>query len=416
MRRIIVGLVVLVALIGVGVAGLQLLGRMQSDQDGRVAQTTISSDTDNQNDSDGDGDSERAPIGLEPAEGTIAPIGEAIGDAVKDGAAEVTDAAKDIAPMPAVETGPFRLSLPIDCDLGNDCYILNYVNAGSEADPRDYTCGSLTYDEHRGTDFRLIDYKQMEDGVNVVAAAPGTVTVVRDGMPDANFKLFGRSAVTDRGRGNVVGVDHGNGIITGYSHLKRGSITVKPGDVVQRGQTLGQVGLSGLTEFPHVHFEVMQNGTFLDPFTGAARHEGCGLSGESMWRDDLMDGLRYPRTLIMRTGFADEPLNRAAVEYELFNRPINADSTGLVYHIYLAGIHPGDGFVAEITDPQGQRFVKSGRRFDTYSQSRLLAVGRQGLNAPLIPGTYTAHFQYYQKNDDGTDTVTLDFTDTVDVQ
>lgn len=327
-----------------------------------------------------------------------------------------TESAMPTASGPA-DGGRFELTLPLDCEIGVDCYAVSFVNAGATSDPRDYACGSLTYSEHRGTDFRVIDMMQMEMGVNVIAAAPGTVVSVRDGMPDANFKLFGRSAVTDRGRGNHVVLRHDNGLLTAYSHLKRGSLAVGPGDTVRRGQLLGQVGLSGLTEFPHIQFEVIDNGIFIDPFTGAARHEGCGFEGEPLWRQDVLAQLPYPRTLVMRTGFADEVLNRAAVEYDLFNPgPVAADSDALVLHVYLAGIQPNDGFVAEIVGPDGESFVKSGRRFDRHIMVRLLAIGRQDLTEALIPGIYTGTFTYFRQNETGEDVEILSLTETVEVR
>jgi|GEM_PF-128349 len=316
------------------------------------------------------------------------------------------------------EDGPLRLSLPLDCAMGVDCYIQSFVNVGAPDDPRDYACGSLTYGEHRGTDFRSFDYTLMEDGIDVIAAAPGTVSIVRDGMPDANFRLFGRSAVTDRGRGNVVILDHDDGTQTAYSHLRRGSIQVSVGDRVARGQALAQMGMSGLTEFPHLHFEVVQNGQdFIDPFTGAVRHSGCGQEGEALWRAETLEQLTYPRTLIMHTGFADEILNRAAVEYGLFNLDgISVDASALVFHVYMAGIQPGDGFVAEITAPDGSRFVKSGREFDDFQMAELLAIGRADLVEPLQPGVYVATFSYFRQDETGQDVEVLNFEDSIRVR
>ncbi len=362
----------------------------------------------------------------QPVTDSIPPLPSDVADSVTPQPATGSDAnsTDDTSlppPLPEMQTtqedGPFRLSLPVDCEIGQDCYILSFVNAGAPEQPRDYTCGPMTYDEHRGTDFRLIDNVQMEEGVSVIAAAAGTVTRIRDSMPDANFKLFGRAAVTKRGRGNFVAIDHGNGFVTSYAHMQRGSITVVPGDEVVRGQVLGTVGMSGLTEFPHVHFEVMKDGLFIDPFTSAARHEGCGINGTSLWRDDIASLLTYPRTLVMRTGFADQVLNRAAVEYSLFNiEPIPTTSTALVFHVYLAGIQPGDGFVAEITDPSGNQFVRSGRRFEDFSMSKLLAIGKQDMAEPLVPGVYTGTFRYFRKDASDTDLQIISLTDTFVVQ
>lgn len=341
---------------------------------------------------------------VDQADDGMTDVMDTVQDTMSDTMSDMQDTAEDtisdVLPdqLAAVEeTGELRFSLPLDCPVyGQDCYILNYVNAGLQSDPRDYTCGSLTYGEHRGTDFRLIDYVQMEQGVRVVAAAPGEVVEVRDGMPDANYRLFGRSAVTDRGLGNWVQIAHGDGTVSIYGHLKRGSVVVGAGDQVVRGQMLGLVGMSGLTEFPHVHFEVNDRGSFLDPFTGGLQHEGCNLDGGTLWRADIEETLRYPRTLIMRQGFADEALNRASVEYALFNEEISRNTDALVFHVYLAGIQPGDAFIAEITGPDGQRFVKSGSTFERYQQSRLLAIGKQDLVEPLATGLYTATFRYFR--------------------
>lgn len=325
---------------------------------------------------------------------------ETVADTMADAGQQVEDVVADTLNNQLAtldESGELRFTLPLDCPVyGQDCYILKYVNAGLVTEPRDYACGSLTDPDHQGTDFRLIDYVEMERGVRVIAAAPGTVVEVKDGMPDANFRLFGRSAVTDRGLGNRVVINHGDGMVTVYGHMKRGSVVVAPGDSVARGQMLGLVGMSGLTEFPHVHFEVNERGSYIDPFTSGLQHEGCELDGETLWHSDVEQMLRYPRTLVMRQGFADEALNRAAVEYALFNQTISRNADALVFHVYLAGIQPGDAFIAEITGPNGERFVKSGSTFDSFQQSRLLAIGKQDLVEPLPAGTYTATFRYYR--------------------
>ena len=53
--------------------------------------------------------------------------------------------------------------------------------------------------------------------------------------------------------------------------MANGSLQVKPGDLVRAGQPLGHVGLSGLTEYPHLHFTIRHQGKIADPFAyGAA--------------------------------------------------------------------------------------------------------------------------------------------------
>ncbi|MDY7001773.1 MAG: M23 family metallopeptidase, partial [Thermodesulfobacteriota bacterium] len=103
------------------------------------------------------------------------------------------------------------LEMPIACVMGKVCSIQNYVDRDPGPGYRDYTCGFLTYDGHKGTDFRVPGLTVMESGVRVLAAAPGIVRAVRDGMADVSVKKIGKEAVKNREAGNAVVVNHGNG-------------------------------------------------------------------------------------------------------------------------------------------------------------------------------------------------------------
>ena len=63
--------------------------------------------------------------------------------------------------------------------------------------------------------------------------------------------------------GNIIEIDHGNGLITRYAHLSKRD--VKVGDVVLSRSKIGAVGSTGQSTGPHLHFEVRQNGTPLNP-------------------------------------------------------------------------------------------------------------------------------------------------------
>jgi murein DD-endopeptidase MepM/ murein hydrolase activator NlpD len=65
------------------------------------------------------------------------------------------------------------------------------------------------------------------------------------------------------GYGNFVAVDHGGGVITRYGHLRR--IDARKDAVVTAGQPIGQVGMTGRTTGPHLHFEVLLDGKPVDP-------------------------------------------------------------------------------------------------------------------------------------------------------
>lgn len=84
-------------------------------------------------------------------------------------------------------------------------------------------------------------------GSVVSAAAPGHV--VQSGW--------------NSGHGRQVVVEHANGWRTGYSHLS--SVLVSDGDWVHAGQAIGLVGNSGRSTGPHLHFEVVKNGEYVDP-------------------------------------------------------------------------------------------------------------------------------------------------------
>lgn len=67
----------------------------------------------------------------------------------------------------------------------------------------------------------------------------------------------------NNGGGLVVVVDHGDGIVTAYNHL--GVISVSVGQAVARGERIASVGCTGNCTGPHVHFEVVVNGTIVNP-------------------------------------------------------------------------------------------------------------------------------------------------------
>ena len=67
----------------------------------------------------------------------------------------------------------------------------------------------------------------------------------------------------DNGYGNIIIIDHQNGVQTWYAHLD--SIGVKAGDAVEKGAVIGRLGSTGYSTGPHLHFEVRENGTPVDP-------------------------------------------------------------------------------------------------------------------------------------------------------
>jgi murein DD-endopeptidase MepM/ murein hydrolase activator NlpD len=95
---------------------------------------------------------------------------------------------------------------------------------------------------HMGLDFPA------EVGTSIVAAAGGVVISATSHHP---------------AYGNVVDIDHGNGLVTRYAHTSK--MLVKAGDLVRRGQAVAQVGNTGRSTGPHLHFEVLVDGVPQNP-------------------------------------------------------------------------------------------------------------------------------------------------------
>lgn len=123
---------------------------------------------------------------------------------------------------------------------------IGYISSlyGRRADPFD---GSPAW--HKGVDFTA------PKGTPVIAVASGVVT-------RAGFQ---------KDYGYIVEVRHSDGYRTRYAHNRE--FTVKPGDIVKKGQVIAKVGSTGRSTGPHVHFEVLQNGRQVDPmaYINAAR-------------------------------------------------------------------------------------------------------------------------------------------------
>jgi murein DD-endopeptidase MepM/ murein hydrolase activator NlpD len=288
----------------------------------------------------------------------------------------------------AEERAPPRFGLPVACNVGRDCFIQNYVDHDPGAGRRDYGCGRLSYDGHKGTDLRLPDYPAMEAGVAVLAAADGVVRAVRDGMEDVNIRGIGRETLGGRDAGNSVVVVHGDGWETQYAHMKRGSIAVKPGEPVRAGQTLGLIGLSGNTEFPHLHFEVRHDGKTVDPFLGPDGVPSCdqpaGMAsgsmgpGGSMWRDPA--AVPYIATALLSAGFAFEKPDAERARQGAYRADaIPAEAPALIVWADAMGMMAGDRIRFRMDAPDGRTLFE---HESTQAKSMVSQFSFAGLRRP----------------------------------
>jgi hypothetical protein len=138
---------------------------------------------------------------------------------------------------------------PFDEALDAGVNIVNYIDHQSGGNIKDYNDGTWSYDGHRGTDICLHNFRQMDRCIRVKAAASGTVVRISVNNFDRN---------TGWGTGspaNLVQIRHSDGTYAFYYHFMKNSVTVKLGEYVLQGQTIGYVGSSGNSTDAHLHFE-----------------------------------------------------------------------------------------------------------------------------------------------------------------
>ncbi len=270
-----------------------------------------------------------------------------------------------------------------------ECFVLLYPDRDSSSGFTDYRCGNLSYDGHTGTDFAVADEAKMRSGVTVRAAAPGRVLRMRDGVPDR--KVSDLNQVKGQECGNGLVIDHGRGWESQYCHLRQNSVTVRPGQQVDRGTPVGLVGQSGAASFPHVHFEVRHQGKTIDPNGGIPLNNSCSTNKTALWQQPIA----YIPTALIHSGFSPQVPTMAEVEAgKWHNRQIKATDPSLIFWTRSYGVKAGDRVTMTMVNPDREQVVdykntltKDNRIFFIYAGSR-----------KVIPGTWTATFQLDRGN------------------
>ncbi|MGH7164649.1 MAG: M23 family metallopeptidase [Nitrospiraceae bacterium] len=292
------------------------------------------------------------------------------------------------------EAGPAQsieregLGLPLICALGETCWVANYVDVDPTEAARDFRCRPRTYHTHDGTDFAIRDLAVMAQGVPVVASAAGLVRNVRDDMEDrAMIDGASRAQLAGRECGNGVIIEHEGGWQTQYCHLRRGSVKVKPGERVDRSSLLGLVGLSGKTEFPHVHLTVRHSGEVIDPFTGKPMRAGCGLSGTPLWR--VEPPVAYEEVALYNTGFSGGPPNLEAIRSGNVETALAATAPVLVLWVDMFGVQAGDRLRFRISGPDGTLLFEREAPVERTQARRFAFAGTRARTGTWPVGVYT---------------------------
>ncbi|MCW3123018.1 MAG: C-terminal target protein [Flavipsychrobacter sp.] len=228
--------------------------------------------------------------------------------------------------------------------------ISNYIDedATYPSHLQDYNCGTRTYDlssgyNHAGTDIFLspFDWNNMEDEhVEIIAAAPGTIIGKTDGNPDHNCAM-------GSGTWNSVYIQHSDGTVAWYGHMKTGTPTTKAvGATVVLGEHLGYVGSSGSSTGPHLHFEVHDaSGNVRDPWMGSCNALPSLWNTQKPYYESQVNALM---THTAPPGFASCPLRDTVNAADTF-----LQGSKIYFAVYFHDEQPANKSFFKITRPDG---------------------------------------------------------------
>lgn len=148
--------------------------------------------------------------------------------------------------------------------------------------------------------------------------------------------------------------------------MLKDSITIKENQEVKKGQVLGFVGLSGKTEFPHLHITVKRNNIVLDPFLGTepSINYNCNNSSQtdkaSLWDDATYAKLKYIDTAILNFYTTTKiPTKFLARTGQYRESTIDKNSKNIILWADIMGVQKGDNILFEIVDTNGNNVFKS---------------------------------------------------------
>tara|TARA_B100001057_G_C22812418_1_gene935983 strand:+ start:898 stop:1875 length:978 start_codon:yes stop_codon:yes gene_type:complete len=279
-----------------------------------------------------------------------------------------------------------ELEFPLECKLGETCFIEDYVDLDPTKEQIDYRCGIKSRNGHKGVDFGLISQQQMFAGVDVLAAASGKVIALRDGMNDVIFDSQNLETIELKECGNGVLLDHDGGWETMYCHLMMGSILPKVGESVIQGEVLGKVGLSGMTTYPHLHFEVTRHGEVQDPFLPAGSSACTKQASRGLWRA----APEYFPTGIFTVGFSNKvPTFDDVKSGSARLKKMTSATPALVVYGFAFHSEVGDRMDLKILGPNGV-VIEETEHLRKEQASLYRAVGKRKPSGGWLEGRYTA--------------------------
>ena len=292
--------------------------------------------------------------------------------------------------------GAPKLGSPVDCSRPELCSVQNYVDFAPGPEARDHTCGPLTYNGHKGIDIRLRSIAEMDRGVAVLAAADGKVIATRNNVPDRLLnQVEARKALAGPAKpSNSVSLYHGKGWATHYGHLRRGSVTVQPGQRVKRGQILGLIGASGSTNFPHLHFTLTYRDQEIDPYSGRKPGSGCGAGlYHSFWTKEAAVLLAYRSSGILNAGFAETTPGLSSLTLDPpASRPLSVTTEQLVFWTRIWGLRRHDRVRMRLFGTNGVLLAETIQHAETNTPISLRSLIMQRRTDAWPKGVYKGEY------------------------
>ncbi len=284
----------------------------------------------------------------------------------RPGTAALAPAVDALRASPAAVVPQKFAIYPVAGVLGTDLNIPYFVDLDSTAGERDFNCTDYTFDGHAGHDPYIRSFREQEIGVPVFAPLDGLVLQTHDGEPDQNTVAVPGTPA------NYVVISHQPGHTTEYFHLKRGSISVTPGQRITAGTQIAMVGSSGWSAAPHVHFETRVDGVPVEPLSGPCR------AGDHLFVDPPAASIA---PVVIGAAFSTDSFSKYRIA------PFDdAPRTGT----YALGMQRVN-FKVELAN------VRAG---STY---QLSVESPAGMSSPISSGTLTAHEAYMASADWGVD-------------
>ncbi|MGB0851344.1 MAG: M23 family metallopeptidase, partial [Bacteroidia bacterium] len=185
----------------------------------------------------------------------------------------------------------------------------------------------------------------------------GIITYVNDGEFDRET-----DGTLSKKLGNYIAIKHPNNYYSYYGHLRKNSIPVKVGETVTQGQTIGQVGSSGNSTDPHLHFELWYDSMYVvDPFKG-----DCG-NKESLWLNeptyDSTSG-HFESGIDLRSNIDINILRERSFQNTQPYVILPSSDSSLYFWSHLYGLRKGKNLLLEWKEPNNQLWFKYDTKLD----------------------------------------------------